>query len=310
MAYTAEEQDVAVNAFIQQLENIRGENVASAIISPVANPNFLIDYNEGDLQIICRNFPFDVNVPDWMRLERHERNLTITCSEIEYKSEMIYFVMHVWRTYKIELEKPRAEQQPLDQIIRDAFGLLHLRWSGVREPKSVKEQKGLIGELEALRSAIADFGEGVIIGWDASGHAHHDITTEVLDIEAKSKSPQSNHVTISSIDQLQLNDEKELYLSVTDVAVNRDGITLPAYKEQFLIELQEAEVQRVRAVEILIESWGLTEGISDLFHTRFIVGETTRIRVQAEHACNLLPNLNIPDGVQLGGYKLDIRTLN
>ena len=82
MAYTAQEQDVAVNAFIQQLENIRGENVASAIISPVANPNFLIDYNEGDLQIICRDFPFDVNVPDWMRLERHERNLTIICQRL------------------------------------------------------------------------------------------------------------------------------------------------------------------------------------------------------------------------------------
>ena len=85
---------------------------------------------------------------------------------------------------------------------------------------------------------------------------------------------------------------------------------MPEYKEQFFIELQEAGVQRVRAVEILIESWGLTEGVYDLFQTRFIVGETTRARVQEEHACNVLPNLEIPDGVQLGGYKLDIRTFD
>lgn len=308
MAYTAEEQDLAVNAFIQQLENIRNDDVDIAVISPIANTNLRIHYVEQDLIIVCRNFPFDVNVPDWMTLERDERQLSIRCSEIEYKSEIIYFVMHIWRTYKIELEKPVFEQQDLSEIIRDAFRLLHLRWSGVREPRTVNEQKGLIGELEALRNAINVFGEDVIGGWDASGHAHHDITTPLFDIEAKSKSPQSNFVTISSLDQLQLNDDKDLYLSISNVAVNQNGLTLPAYKEDYLQGLEDAGVQRIRAVEILIESWGLTEGISDMFHTRFDIGDTDMIQIQPEHPCNTLPNLEIPDGVELGGYRLDIRT--
>ena len=308
MAYTVEEQDLAVNAFIQQLENIRTDDVDIAVISPIANANFLIQYVEQDLIIVCRNFPFDVNVPDWMILERNDRQLSIRCPEIEYKSEILYFVLHIWRTYKIELEKPILEQKTLPVIIREAFGLLHLRWSGVREPRTVNEQKGLIGELEALRSAILEFGEDVIGGWDASGHANHDITMPLFDIEAKSKSPQSNFVTISSLNQLQLNNDKDLYLSITNVAVNQNGITLPAFKEDYLQGLEDAGVQRIRAVEILIESWGLTEGISDMFHTRFDIGDTDMIQIQPEHPCNTLPNLEIPDGVELGGYRLDIRT--
>ena len=49
MAYTAEEQDLAVNAFIQQLENIRNDDVDIAVISPIANTNLRIHYVEQDL---------------------------------------------------------------------------------------------------------------------------------------------------------------------------------------------------------------------------------------------------------------------
>jgi hypothetical protein len=309
MAYTIEEQDIALQTIAQQLENIRTEDTERAIISPIADENFLIDYHNERIMIYCLNFESEPSVPAWMNLVREENELIISCNAHEFTNEISYFVMHIWRINKIENAKPHAERKDILTIISEAFDHLRLRWSGVRQPKSVKEQKGLIGELEALRWAILEFGEHIIDGWDASGHALHDITTANNDIEAKSKGVRSNKVKISSIDQLSFSEEKNLYLHVTDVTESADGQTLPNYRVEFLQELQNLGIQRIRGIEILIDSWGLNEAIYQYFSSRFIVGEKRNYLIQAEHPCNIVSDLEVPDGVEFGQYKLDIRGL-
>ena len=73
-------------------------------------------------------------------------------------------------------------------------------------------------------------------------------------------------------------------------------------------ELQDMGVQRIRAIEILIDSWGLNEAIYPYFSSRFVVGDSRQFQIQATNSCNLVANLEIPNGVELGGYRLDIRT--
>ena len=308
MAYTLREQDIALQTIAQQLENIREEGTGRAMISPIANRNFLIEYHQEMLRIICLNFEEDLLVPEWMNLVREGYELTISCNAHEYTNEISYLVVHIWRENRIENAKPPEERKNIVTIIYEAFDHLRMRWSRIREPKSIKEQKGLIGELEALRWAILEFDEYIIDGWDASGHALHDITTENYDIEAKTKSPNFNNVKISSLEQLGFSDEKDLYLHVTDVTENDAGQTLPDYRVQLLQDLQERGVQRIRAIEILIDSWGLNEAIYPYFTSRFIVGESRQFPILDTHSCNIVANLELPDGVELGGYKLDIRT--
>jgi len=308
MAYTLREQDIALQTFALQLENIREEDTERAMISPIANRNFLIEYHEERLRIICLNFEVEPSVPVWMDLIREGNGLIISCNAHEYTNEISYLVMHIWRTNRIENAKPQGERKEIVTIIYEAFDHLRMRWIRIREPKSIKEQKGLIGELEALRWAILEFGEHVIDGWDASGHQLHDITTENNDIEAKTKGPLSNNVKISSLEQLSFSEEKDLHLHVTDVTENNAGQTLPNYRVQFLQELQDMGVQRIRAIEILIDSWGLNEAIYPYFSSRFVVGDSRQFQIQATNSCNLVANLEIPNGVELGGYRLDIRT--
>ena len=56
MAYTLREQDIALQTIAQQLENIREEDTGRAMISPIANRNFLIEYHQEMVRIICLNF--------------------------------------------------------------------------------------------------------------------------------------------------------------------------------------------------------------------------------------------------------------
>ena len=150
----------------------------------------------------------------------------------------------------------------------EAFRFFKNRWTVEGEPKTDEQQRGFIGELIALMWVIQNKGEEHIRYWDASGHAANDIEAPEFHVEAKAKTPTAQKVQISFQEQLQLPDNKELYLAVTNVRLNHDsGLTLPEIRDNVLAGLEDSGVS-TESLKTKIESaFCLQSKISSLLNS-------------------------------------------
>jgi len=303
--YTLEEQDNATKLFLEQLKLIRKYESKNHIVAPIALEKLQILFATNELVLTISELDLEPETPEWMCNHYEDNLLQISCDANLYQNEILYFVMHIWREIKLHSDKD------VNEVFIDAFGFLRERWSAQREPKSVEEQKGLIGELMALSWVIENKGEDFIDAWDASGHAGNDITAPSFNVEAKSKPKDSDEVRISFKEQLVLPEDKKLHLSVTDVSKNSTkGCTLPEFKEDYLERLDKSGCQRIQDIEDSIAAWGLSEIIEDRFTTTFVIGKTKTFEITEEDTCAIFGNLDLPSGIEIKYYILDLNSLS
>ena len=175
-----------------------------------------------------------------------------------------------------------------------------------------ESQRGLIGEIMAVsRTTNILLNDEAIIGWDETSSKLVDIThKDEWGIEAKSKTPSSDSVKISSADQLVRGDPI-LVLAVTDVSAdNKDGMTLPEIADEQLVEIA-ASVPTANTEEFRkkIDSFHRVFSMSQYFTSKWEYGETEFFEIESESVPDNFGN-GIPSGISIPGYKMKLEILN
>ena len=304
MTYTLAELDDAIEVFKQQLENIRDDEGTSVVIAPLLLDNFKIHYQDGKLILEVSGLESEPDSPEWMTTEFEGDLFTFRCDANRYQIEILYLIIHIWRE-----TKTRADTD-VTEILVEAFRFFKNRWTVEGEPKTDEHQRGFIGELIALMWVIQNKGEENIRYWDASGHAANDIEAPEFHVEAKAKTPTAQKVQISFQEQLQVPDNKDLYLAVTNVRLNNDsGLTLPEIRDNVLTGLEDSGVS-TESLKTKIESWGLSSAIEEKFTSKFVVGKSTIYPILADDGCAEYADWTAPTGVEIvSGFNLILSEL-
>ena len=302
MTYSLIEQDTATEVFLKQLENIRSNPGTMVVVAPLTITTFTIGFQDGNILLSITELEDEPDSPSWMDSTFTAGTFAISCDTAQYQSEILYLVMHIWRRMKLD------SAGDISEILLSSFRFLKERWSTENEPKSLEEQKGLIGELMALLWVYDEHGEEFLRYWDASGHAPNDIETPEFHVEAKSKMKKANTVKVSFKKQLSIPEDKKLFLAVTDANVSQkaEAKTLPEIKEELLQQLKDMGCGKVTEVKNAIESWGLSDVIGEKFSTTFLVGDTTIYEVLAEHSCAVYGEMDLPLGIKTESYDLEL----
>ena len=286
-----------------QLKNLSQDSVHYVAVEPFGNSRLLICKKSSELIIRIYN---DVEVrayPTWFSFDESEDWVELSCDYSEYLPEVMYLFCHCWR------EMGKFSHPILEDIILKSLEDLKLRWEGGKEPLTREQQKGLIGELQAVKFSVEQCGQIAINGWDETSHALQDIQTERWIVEAKSKSPSSDKVQISSFAQLEHDTQINMFLSVTDISHNvSHGITLPTYCNQFLKELEDVNCAGVSILRTKLESLGICQ--TNLFKTKFEVLDTILYKIKLGGSPDQMAKNILPEGVNCGGYKLSLGVLN
>jgi len=203
-----------------------------------------------------------------------------------------------------------TSQTPEDSLIAQLQIQVQV-WNMGEEIMDSDSQRGLIGEIMAIVIATKQLGnDHAIVGWDETSSALVDITHGIeWGIEAKSKSPSSNSVKVSSDDQLTRKDPL-LVLSVTDVSAdNKNGKTLPEIARDTLDELKSAvPTANISLLREKIDQFHRVFSMEEYFFSKWNPGETDFIEIQTSSVPDRFGN-EIPGGVTIPGYTLNLEVL-
>lgn len=202
-------------------------------------------------------------------------------------------------------------QSPEDSLIAQLRIQVHV-WNMGTEIMDSESQRGLIGEIAAVSEATKQLrNDDAIMGWDETSSAIVDIScTDNWSIEAKSKSPSSKFVKISSAEQL-IRMDHPLALAVTDVRADKgNGDTLPEIAEKILDELQKT-VPGTNITEFRkkIDTFHRVFSMKDYFYSKWKFGETEFFEIDVKSTPHEFGN-SIPPGVTITGYKLNLEVLD
>ena len=202
-------------------------------------------------------------------------------------------------------------QPPEDSLISQLQIQVHV-WNMGGEIMDKDSQRGLIGEIVAIAEATKQVGnDNAILGWDETSSALVDITHgKDWGIEAKSKSPSSNSVKVSSRDQLTRKDPL-LALAVTDVSADKKhGKTLPEIAEDILDDLKHSQpTANVSELRKKIDAFHRVFSMKDYFVSKWDYGSTDFFEINVDSVPDKFGN-SIPAGVTISGYKLDLDVLS
>lgn len=198
-----------------------------------------------------------------------------------------------------------------DSLITQLRVQVHV-WNMGGEIMDKDSQRGLIGELVAIAEATKQVGnDNAILGWDETSSALVDITHgKDWGIEAKSKSPSSNSVKVSSRDQLTRKDPL-LALAVTDVSADKkNGKTLPEIAEDILDDLKQSQpTANVSELRKKIDAFHRVFSMKDYFVSKWDYGSTDFFEINVDSVPDKFGN-SIPAGVTISNYKLDLGVLS
>lgn len=305
MTIEGDELPKVARLFNTQLGHIRTSAQGPLVLVGLNDERYTVEFVSGRIAMHIRtDEPVEFeDHPEWIESHQLPDHHTLICDYSPYHTEVLYLLVDVWRRLR------SSDHPDILAELKNALRLLKHRWDTQKEPIGVEKQKGYIGELEAIRSLLdAKKGEA-IRGWDHTSHAAHDIEAGAWHIEAKAKSRSSTEVKVSFQKQLEYSDERDLYLSVTDISATMEegaGLTLAAYVDQLLNEFRSENIEGTEDLESKIACLGITEG---LFKTRFSIGETVYYEVPEGSSPDLMARMETPEGTRFSNYKLDLGTL-
>lgn len=259
---------------------------------------------------ICGPMVADINpkYPKWLVFEKDANQFRIVADANPYAPEMAFFLIEVWKGMKTDPDTS------LEIHVEQSLSLIEQRWKLNGEPLDRKTQRGLIGEIEAIMHAYPIKGIEAVDAWDHTSHAKHDLTGAGWSIEAKSRSPDSDFVTISSLDQLKWSDTVTLILSVTSVKGSKDGWLFPEYIDAKHTELKALDPDSAATMMLKLQSCGYNQATRHRFKSRWEAPEkesTVFFKIEQDSPTNwwswkMEPSR--PKEIRVHKYNLDLST--
>jgi hypothetical protein len=238
--------------------------------------------------------------PLWLEISGNTPNFELRFPTV-YSNEMVLLLL-----YFMTADRSSGDiDGKSGEIFKDWCKLM-----GAREPFSISEQKGIIGEIQSLIPAIKNYGVNAIIGWDRSNLRDIQITDghgkEVLHIESKAHSPSSSDVKISERNQLEyLNDMPVVVLSVTEIQMTLNGQTLPDYLESVLLSLGKKDIASANLLRNHNVSTIILDN-KDRFRTKFQIIDTQFFKIESLDPCDNIAKMDLPKNTDFRTWSLII----
>jgi hypothetical protein len=205
--------------------------------------------------------------PDWITFEKDTDQFRIIASANPYAPEMAFFLLEVWKGKKLDSSKL------IEHHVEDALTLLENRWKLSGEPIDNKNQRGLIGEIEAVMHIFDVKGMDAVTKWDHTSHDTQDITGDGWAVEAKSIGASSDSVLISSLKQLKWNKGQTLILSVTTVKSKATGKLFPEYVDNRIEILQKKSADAAAKLLLKLQTIGYNDALRSRFKSKWQLPE-------------------------------------
>jgi len=220
-------------------------------------------------------------------------------------AELEFLLRKTWEDYSVDVT----------QSFQKSF-LAQLKtqvrvWRMGSEHMDTDAQRGLIGEIQAVILCTEALNNNdAIDSWDETSKDIVDITHADWAVEAKSKTPKSKMVKISSSVQL-CRDKGLLVLSVTNISSDKTGgETLPEWANRRLTELAKSvpsiDTKKFRKKMDKIHQIFKME---EYFQSKWKIGDTEFFEIEDDSIPDKFGK-NIPNGVSISGYRLDLKVLN
>lgn len=265
--------------------------------------NFLIiEYDKGKKSFnLIFNTSSDLSKskhPSWLEVSGNIPKFVLQFP-IAYSNEMVLLLLYLMS----EDSKSSDIDSKSDKVFKDWCKLM-----GAREPIAIKEQKGILGELQSLIPAISKYGELAVIGWDRTNLRDIQITDghgkDILHIESKAHSPSSNDVKISERNQLEyLVDKPIVVLSVTEIQMTLNGQTLPEYLENIIVSIAKSDAKSAN----LLKNHNTVKHIldtKDRFRTKFQIIDTQFYKIENGDPCDKIAKMIMPDDTDFRAWTL------
>lgn len=244
--------------------------------------------------------------PDWIHFESDSEKFVISADATPYTPEIAFFLIEIWKAIKLNPEIS------LEEHITESLMLIERRWKLNGEPISRKEQRGLIGEIEAVIHTEKIKGINAIEAWDHTSHQLQDLLGMDWAVEAKSKGKDSKNVSISSLNQLKWQQGIKLALSVTNVSSNAKGSTFPEYVDFVINKLTMKDRMCADSLLLKLQTIGYNEATRNRFRSRWIIPEeddTTFYKIGEDSPTNWWAeekSPKMPKCIEVSRYSLDI----
>lgn len=266
-------------------------------------------HEDGNITI-CGPLATDINpkYPKWLVFEKDANQFRIMAKANPYAPEMAFFLIEVWKGMKTDPDTT------LEVHIEQSLSFIEQRWKLNGEPIDWKTQRGIIGEVEAVLHAHTIKGLEAVDAWDHTSHAKHDLMGTGWSIEAKSRSPDADIVTISSLDQLKWSETVNLILSVTSVKRSADGLLFPEYIDVRHHELKERDADAAALMMLKLQSCGYNEATRHRFKSRWEAPDkdaTVFFRIEQDSPTNWWSwqvEPSRPKEIRVNKYNLDLST--
>jgi len=249
----------------------------------------------------------DTGISSWPSWIESESGSDTTITIPHKRTAELEFLLR--KTYEDYCSDPSQVQE--DSLMAQLQVQVHV-WRMGSEIIDHDSQRGLIGEIIAVSRATIELGnDDAILGWDETSNQLVDITNKKKwAIEAKSRSPSSESVRISSSDQL-VRQDPALVLAVTEVSANNDGgATLPEIAEQQLAAISDAvPTANTEELKRKIDSFHRVFSMREYFLSRWEYGPTEFFEIEPGSVPDTFGS-GIPTGISIPGYtlKLDLLT--
>jgi hypothetical protein len=245
--------------------------------------------------------------PSWITFETESDKFRIIADANPYAPEIAFFITEVWKAVKAD------NSILLEHHIEKALTLIERRWKLTGEPIDRNNQRGLIGEVEAIMHTFDIKGDKAVEGWDHTSHAVHDIKGDGWAVEAKSIGESSDSVSISSLNQLKWNKSVDLVLSVTTVKSHKDGDTLPEYIDNRVDILKSKNADSASKLLLKLQAIGLNEASRRRFSSTWKIpskDDTCFYCIEEDSPTNWWSNKEVkpqmPEEILVGKYRLDL----
>lgn len=249
-------------------------------------------------------------VPSWITFETDSANFRIIAEANPYTPEIALLLIEIWKHMSADASIL------LEQHVFSALEYIEARWKTTGEPNP-SEQRGIIGEIEAVIHTHAVKGKDAVTNWDHTSHALHDIKGDGWAVEAKSTGASSDTVSISSLNQLKWVEGVNLVLSVTTVSRDEsdDGVTLPEYLDKKVNDLQSVDPDSANLLKIKLQACGHTEATRPRYSLKWKVPEsenTSFYLIEEDSPTNWWSNEDLspvkPKEIVVNKYNLDLKS--
>ena len=273
-------------------------------------PDFLISSSSSKYHLRLVNLT-DLGINNWPDWVDTDIDATDTKISIPHNrtAELEYLLRRTWQDYSVDLAQPfqKSFLAQLKAIVKV--------WKMGSELMDSDAQRGLIGEIQAVILCTEVLNNNdAIDSWDETSRNLVDITHDDWAVEAKSKAPQSKKsksstVEISSTKQL-CRDKTPLVLSVTNISSDKKGgMTLPEWAQKRLDDLTNSVPHS--NIDKLREKMDKIHQIfkmKDYFVSKWKIEETEFFEIEVDSIPDSFGR-NIPDGISIPGYTLDLKVL-